>query len=47
MVDKSLNELAPNYPRSKFAYHSSVINYSLRDTNGRLAIPLPTQLGDL
>ena len=41
MVYKSLNGLAPNYLRSKFTYRSSVITYSLRDTNGKLAIPLP------
>ena len=41
MVYKSLNGLAPNYLRSKFTYHSSVTTYSLRDTNSKLAIPLP------
>lgn len=41
MVCKSLSGLAPNYLRPKFAYHSSVTNYSLRNTNGKLGIPLP------
>ena len=41
MVYKSLNGLAPNYLRSKFVYHSSIINYSLRDTNDKLAVPFP------
>ena len=39
-VYKSLNGLAPDYLCSKFTYSGSVTNYSLRDTNGRLAIPL-------
>ena len=41
MVYKSLNGLAPNYLGSKFTARSSVSSYSLRDTNGKLAIPLP------
>ena len=41
MVYKSLNGLAPNYLRSKFTARSNVSSYSLRDTNGKLAIPLP------
>jgi len=40
MVYKSLNGLAPNYLRSKFTARSNVSSYSLRDTNGKLAIPL-------
>ena len=43
MVYKSLIGIVPNYLRSKFAYHSSVTNYSLRNTNGKLAIPLTIQ----
>jgi len=32
---------APNYLHSKFTTRSNVSSYSLRDTNGKLAIPLP------
>ena len=39
-VYKSPNGLAPDYLCSKFTYRGSVSNYSLRDTNGRLAISL-------
>ena len=41
MVYKSLSGLAPNYLRSKFTARSNVSSYSLRDTTGNLAIPLP------
>ena len=40
MVYKSLNGLTPDYLSSKFDC-SSVSNYSLRDTEGKLAIPQP------
>jgi len=43
MVYKSLNGLAPNYLRSKFTASSNVSSYSLRDTNGKLAILYPVQ----
>ena len=38
-VYKSLNGLAPDYLCS-VTYRSSVTNYSLRDTNGKLAVSL-------
>ena len=42
MVYKSLNSLAPNYLSSKFIQKSDVITaYNLRDSDGKLAIPLP------
>jgi len=41
MVYKSPNGLAPKYLRSKFTARSNVSSYSLRDTNGKRAIPLP------
>ena len=41
MVHKSLNGLAPDYLRSMFVNRSIVANYSLRDTEGKLAIPKP------
>ena len=42
MVDKSLNGLAHNYLSSKFIQRSDVITaYTLRDSDGNLAIPLP------
>ena len=40
MIHKSLNGLAPNYLRSTLTDRSSVTTDSLRDTNGKLAIPL-------
>ena len=40
-ADKSLNGLTPDYLSSKFVDRSSVSNYSLRDTEGKLAIPQP------
>ena len=42
MVYKSFNSLAPNYLSSKFIQRSDVITfYNLRDSDGKLAIPLP------
>ena len=41
MVHKSLHGLAPDYLRSMFVNRSIVANYSLRDTEGKLAIPKP------
>ena len=41
MVHKSLYGLAPDYLRSMFVNRSIVANYSLRDTEGKLAIPKP------
>lgn len=41
MVYKSLNGLAPEYLRSKFVDRCSMLNYSLRDTAGKIAVPLP------
>ena len=41
MVYKSLNGLAPQYLNSLFSYRNEVSSYSLRDSEGKLAIPLP------
>ena len=41
MVHKLLYGLAPDYLRSMFVNRSIVANYSLRDTEGKLAIPKP------
>ena len=41
MVYKSLNGLAPDYLRPMFIDRSSVTNYSLRDAEGKLAVPKP------
>ena len=41
MVYKSLNGLAPQYLRDKFVHRNNISNYSLRDTENKLAIPLP------
>ena len=41
MVYKSLNGLTPDHLSSKFVDRSSVSSYSLRDTEGKLAIPQP------
>ena len=41
IVHKSLYGLAPDYLRSMFVNRSIVANYSLRDTEGKLAIPKP------
>ena len=40
MVYKSLNGIAPLYLNSLFSYNE-VSSYSLRDSKGKLAIPLP------
>ena len=44
MVCKSLNGLAPNFLRANFTYRSSVTNYTWRDTNYKLANPLPHKI---
>ena len=41
MVHKSLHGLAPDYLCSMFTDRSSITSYSLRDTEGKLAIPKP------
>ena len=41
MVYKSLNGLTPDYLSFKFVDRSSVSNYPLRNTEGKLAIPQP------
>ena len=41
MVFKSLNGLAPDYLSEMFADRSSITNYALRDTGGKLALPQP------
>ena len=41
MVYKSLNELAPDYLRSRLVDRSSVTNYQLRNIEASLAIPMP------
>ena len=41
MVYKSINGLAPEYLCSKFGERSCVSGYSLRDTTGKLAVPIP------
>ena len=42
MVYKSLNGLTPNYLSSKFIPRGDVItSYKLRDSENKLAIPLP------
>ena len=41
MVYKSLHGLAPGYLNSIFTDRSSIINYTLRDTENKLAIPKP------
>ena len=41
MVHKSLHGLAPDYLCSMFTDRSSINSYSLRDTEGKLAIPKP------
>jgi hypothetical protein len=43
MVHKSLNGPAPDYLQSIFVNRSSVANYSLRDTECKLAILKPRQ----
>ena len=39
-VYKSLNGLAPGYLRSRFVEHSAITDYSLRNTEDKLAVPL-------
>ena len=41
MVYKSLNGLALEYLRLKFTPISDILSYTLRDCEGKLAIPLP------
>ena len=41
MVYKSLNGLNPDYLQPLFNYRNSVINYTLRDTEGKLTVPMP------
>ena len=41
MVYKSVNGLALNYLSSKFIQRSDVITYNLRDSDGKLPVPLP------
>ena len=41
MVYKSLNGLAPEYLKSMFTDRSSTTTYSLRNCEGKLALPLP------
>ena len=40
-VYKSLNGLAPDYLSEMFVDRSSITNYALRDTGGKLALPQP------
>ena len=41
MVYKSLNGMAPDYLKSMFTDRSSTSTYSLRNCEGKLALPLP------
>ena len=41
MVYTSVNGLALNYLSSKFMQRNDVVTYNLRDSDGKLAIPLP------
>jgi hypothetical protein len=41
MVYKSLNGLAPTNLQSLFTDRSTITQYELRDTEGKLAVPLP------
>ncbi len=41
MVYKSLNCLAPDYMHSMFVNRDSVSPYSLRNTENKLAVPMP------
>ena len=41
MVYKSINGLAPDYMSSLFTDRGSISNYSLRDSDSKLAIPKP------
>ena len=40
MVYKSLNKLAPDYLRLLFNSRNAVTSYTLRDTDGKLAVPM-------
>ena len=41
MVYKSLNGVVPGYLSNMFVDRNSIINYALRDTSNKLALPLP------
>ena len=41
MVCKSLNGLAPDYLKSMFTDRSAISTYSLRNSEVKLAVPLP------
>ena len=41
MVYKSLNGLAPDYLKSMFTDQSAISAYSLKNCEGKLAVPLP------
>ena len=41
IVYKSLNDLTPEYLRSKFTYRRDISEYNLRDSVNNLAIPKP------
>ena len=41
MVHKSLNGIAPDYMRSMFIDRESVTSIQLRDSEGKLAVPMP------
>ena len=41
MVCKSLKGLAPQYLRDKLVHRNNISNYSLRDAENKLAIPVP------
>ena len=41
LVYKSLNGLAPGYLRSRFVERSAITDYSLRNNEDKLAVPLP------
>jgi len=41
MVYKSLNGLAPDYLKSMFTDRIAISTYSLRNCEGKLAVPLP------
>ena len=41
MVYKSLNSLAPDYLKSMFTDWSAISTYSLRNCEGKVAVPLP------
>jgi len=44
MVYKSLNGLAPDYLKSMFTDRSAISTYSLRNCEGKLAVPLPAPI---